>query len=731
MRWFDRLQTRLNAIFLMLAVIPLIIISGTIGLRSYGHLRQDALDYLQSRTTLFALEIDGFLIEKTDILLYAAQVGDLSEPSRIANSLISFNATLNQVAVLDDTGMEIALASRTSATPDLNSRAGQAEYVAITSGQAIYYSDVWFDEILREPLMTIAVPVADRQTGALAGVLVADFRFRAIWELLADSDFRPGEQIYVIDESGQVVAHRNPSVVLRGMTVDANTESNQPAAGLMGENVLINTEQIQYGNQTFTLVAEQNIGEALVLARDILWITGIVLVLSLITVGGLTVFVVRYVVRPIRDLSEAAGQIAVGDLSRQVSVQGHDEFAALGRAFNAMANQLNRLISDLREAEERYRTVSDFSTDWTYWENADGTLQYVSPSCENIIGYAPAAIIENPAIINECILDADTQIWRDHQHVPRSDDTPSRIQFRMRHLDGTVRWIEHVCVPVLDSEERFQGYRVSNRDITETIESQAIALENERLRARFNQEKSQNTLIQRIISALSHDMKTPLSVISTSKDLLIRYADRMDAAKRREKLDTIGRQIHFVLEMLDDTVAIARGELDNATVNLVPVHLSTLCQVSADEIAEAGGTPRKIVFVDRSDFDVALLDEVLVSRILLNLLSNAMKYSPEHTPIQLELERVDDMAVLRVIDQGVGIDAQDLRHIFEPFYRVEDVKHIEGTGLGLSIVKNCIDRLDGDITVSSTVGQGTEFTVSLPLIVPDTAPTSFSPDVAE
>ncbi|MDX2161624.1 MAG: HAMP domain-containing sensor histidine kinase [bacterium] len=242
------------------------------------------------------------------------------------------------------------------------------------------------------------------------------------------------------------------------------------------------------------------------------------------------------------------------------------------------------------------------------------------------------------------------------------------------------------------------------------------ALEHERLKVRFQQEQAQNALVQRVISALSHDLRTPLTAISTARDLLSTYFDRLTPERRLEKLDSIGREVQFALELLEDTVNMARGNLTDVTFRPVPVNLAALCQVSVEEVQSATQTPNRLLFVNVSGLESAVVDDVLVSRILLNLLTNAVKYSPPHTDVRLELDQHNEWIVLRVVDHGVGIPEADLPHIFEPFYRAAGVMDaVSGTGLGLSIVKDCVTRHQGRVRVDSTVGQGTTFTVELPL----------------
>ena len=119
-----------------------------------------------------------------------------------------------------------------------------------------------------------------------------------------------------------------------------------------------------------------------------------------------------------------------------------------------------------RRAEAKYRTVADFTYDWEYWANVDGSLEYVSPSCERISGYTPKDFVENPALFKEIIAPEDRETWERHYHDSRRELKPREVQFRIQRRDGQIRWIEHNCQPVTDHQGGLQGFRAGNRDIT-------------------------------------------------------------------------------------------------------------------------------------------------------------------------------------------------------------------------------------------------------------------------
>jgi len=132
----------------------------------------------------------------------------------------------------------------------------------------------------------------------------------------------------------------------------------------------------------------------------------------------------------------------------------------------ANALERKRHEESMIQAEEKYRTVADFTYDWEYWANVNDSLEYVSPACERISGYTPRDFIANPSLFKEIIVPQDRDIWDRHYHDSGQQLKPREIQFRIQTRDGQIRWIEHSCQPVTDHQGSLQGVRASNRDIT-------------------------------------------------------------------------------------------------------------------------------------------------------------------------------------------------------------------------------------------------------------------------
>jgi PAS domain S-box-containing protein len=146
-----------------------------------------------------------------------------------------------------------------------------------------------------------------------------------------------------------------------------------------------------------------------------------------------------------------------------------------------------RVEEALREAELQYRIVADFTYDWEFWENPDGTYRYVSPSCKRITGYEVDEFISNPDLLLGIVIAKDKEIWLEHRRQMAKKRAVHELQFRIQRKDGEIRWIEHVCQPVLDEQGIFLGYRASNRDNTKRKKAeQALRDSEEKTRKMFD-----------------------------------------------------------------------------------------------------------------------------------------------------------------------------------------------------------------------------------------------------
>lgn len=247
------------------------------------------------------------------------------------------------------------------------------------------------------------------------------------------------------------------------------------------------------------------------------------------------------------------------------------------------------------------------------------------------------------------------------------------------------------------------------REARDELERANRALERERQR-----EHQQNELKTRFVSATSHEFRTPLTTILSSSQMLATYGERWDAARRMTHFERITTAAHHMTEMLEEILLIGRAEMGVLAAHPVEIDLQEFSRSLIETLARAAGRPGAIE-LSVSGEPMAHLDRRLLTHVLGNLLENALKYSDPGSKVGLRLAVERDGVRWEVTDSGVGIPEHDLPHLFDSFYRGQNVGATAGTGLGLAVVKRAVDVQGGSIEVASECGRGTSVKVWLPL----------------
>jgi signal transduction histidine kinase len=271
--------------------------------------------------------------------------------------------------------------------------------------------------------------------------------------------------------------------------------------------------------------------------------------------------------------------------------------------------------------------------------------------------------------------------------------------------------------PSYDDMGRFRNFILIETDITEIKRAQV------QLRIALEKERELGNLKSRLVMMTSHEFRTPLAVIWTIYQSLRDFYDRMDAEQRQKRFDRFEDQIRYMTGILDDILLINRIDEGKMTMQLETFALDGLLLEIVEELRRKESSavlelPETLPAIEIQ------ADQTLVRQIITNLLSNAIKYSVEKQPVEISLQMQNGQAVLIVRDQGIGIPEKDQPLIFEAFHRAENVGKIKGVGFGLSIVKRAVDIHRGKISFVSKEGEGSTFTVSLPLAVPQSAITA-------
>ncbi|MEB3357462.1 MAG: HAMP domain-containing sensor histidine kinase [Synechococcales bacterium] len=238
------------------------------------------------------------------------------------------------------------------------------------------------------------------------------------------------------------------------------------------------------------------------------------------------------------------------------------------------------------------------------------------------------------------------------------------------------------------------------------------------VRQALQREKDLGELKSRFIAMVSHEFRTPLTVIRTSVELLQRFGQQATEAKRQDYFQRIQTAIQAMVQLIDDILTVGQAESGKLLFNPQPLDLGKFCADLIEEMRLSGDQGQRIVLRQLGEHGRVVLDPKLLRSLLVNLLSNALKYSDPTTLVDIILTYQSRSVQIEVRDRGIGIPPEDQRHLFESFYRGSNVSTIQGTGLGLQIVQQIVELHRGDIAFTSEEGVGTRFKVRLPIAPP-------------
>ncbi len=363
----------------------------------------------------------------------------------------------------------------------------------------------------------------------------------------------------------------------------------------------------------------------------------------------------------------------------------------------------------LRESEERYRHLVELSPD-AIFINSGGQFVFLNSVAVKIFGATrPSDLIGKP-ILDRIHPDYREIVKERIRQILEEGKSVALMEQKFLSFDGTIIDVEVAATPFIYQQQ--PAIQVVFRDIG--IRKKA----EEELRKTLEKERELSELKSRIITTISHEYRTPLTIIVSSAEFLEKYSHKITEERRLLHLKRIQTSSKHLAELVSDVLFMGQAEADRVKFNPAPLNLEEFCREFIEEMRFSIPNQAAIIFLTKGNCTEACLDEKQLRQILTNLLSNAVKYSPQGGTIQFNLECEEGVAVLRIQDKGIGIPTEDVSQLFESFHRASNVETIPGTGLGLAIVKKCVDSHQGKIIVDSVVDGGTTFTVTLPLKPP-------------
>lgn len=250
--------------------------------------------------------------------------------------------------------------------------------------------------------------------------------------------------------------------------------------------------------------------------------------------------------------------------------------------------------------------------------------------------------------------------------------------------------------------------------LNETID--ALTQAKEEVSHSLEKEKELGKLKSRLLSMASHEFRTPLSSIQLSTSLIERYAESMESTRIEKHIQKIKNSVNNLTTILNDFLHVEKAEAGKVEVAYSTFNIVAFSNEIVEEMQQFAKKQQKIIYEHIGDNVLVKLDRNLLKNSIINLISNAIKYSGEETTIEFTTQFGENNFMVTVQDNGIGIPEEEHKHLFEAFFRAQNTGNIPGTGLGLNIVTRYVGLMSGTIDFESAVNQGTRFTITFPAV---------------
>lgn len=386
------------------------------------------------------------------------------------------------------------------------------------------------------------------------------------------------------------------------------------------------------------------------------------------------------ITKPIITLTKKAKEMARGKLDVAAPVKSGDEIGQLTRNFNFMAAELNSTMSAITSEKNKLETLLHNMTDGVLAFDARGNVIHANAASKEMLGLAAGELT-----LAEIERLFDVRV-----------DTESMLESGEPLSASTAvakKYIAASFAPYTDVSGRAEGIVAVLQDLTA--------------------QKALDDMRKEFVANVSHEIRTPLTTIKSYAETLLGGAlDDKHAAGGF--LQTIDREADRMALLVTDLLQLSSLDNKKLVMKLEDVDIVALAEVNVEHVKVlADNKKQRIVYRKPADSLTVTADKDRATQVITNILSNAVKYSPENTEIRVEIQETKGFAAVSIEDDGIGIPPEDLRRIFERFYRVDKARSrsMGGTGLGLAIAKELIEAMHGYILAESAPGEGTRMTV--------------------
>lgn len=365
----------------------------------------------------------------------------------------------------------------------------------------------------------------------------------------------------------------------------------------------------------------------------------------------------------------------------------------------------------LRESERQYRLIVTAASDMIARYDADGRCTFMSPAGQAILGFEVDEFVGNGPLrfIHPDDRESIVQLFENASETKR----PANVVYRANHKDGHHVWLEASARPVFDDNGGLVEVVIIARDISERKATE------DSLRAAREKAEAANRTKSRFLANMSHELRTPLNAVIGFSDIMCEEMfGSLGSEQYKDYSKLIRESGQFLLELINDILDMSKVEAGKYELYLEEVQFNELVDTSLRLINQRA-RDKKLTLTVNVDAGLPAFpaDERAVKQILLNLLSNAVKFTPDGGVVEMTAKQTGDFLVVSVRDNGIGIAKDVIPRLARPFEQAmgDSLLSHAGAGLGLALVKSFVQLHGGELTIDSTLGEGTTVTFTLPL----------------
>lgn len=394
----------------------------------------------------------------------------------------------------------------------------------------------------------------------------------------------------------------------------------------------------------------------------------------------------KTITSPINSVMHKAEKIAEGDFEEQLAVKSEDEIGNLTKTFNYMAAELKHTLSEISSEKNKVVTILNYMADGVLAYDLKGNAIHANPAAKKLLGFD---IEKRPFREFAENVGLDVKL----ENILYFDESP------VRESDTIINdlYVKVYFAVFTDTNKKPEGIIVVLHDVTE--------------------QQKLDSMRREFVANVSHELRTPIATIKSYTETLLDGAVE-EAETAGKFLEVIESEADRMTRLVQDLLQLSRLDNQQMRWNMGEVNLKTLVKDTVERMQlEAGNKNQKLESYVIGEIPAIEADKGRIEQVIVNIISNALKYTPENGQVTVYIGRLYNDVYVKVADTGIGISGESLPRVFERFYRVDKARSrdLGGTGLGLSIAKEIVEAHGGTITITSEEGKGTEVTVKLPV----------------